>query len=129
MMDLIGINWIIERINWLIKRFAEREDANIKQRNDAINALLDALSETRIMFGTCRVKGQRDRIKEEMISRLWTKASRAVEPFDQKLANRCLTKGKYWSDPTGWNTNDLLAAKITIEEVEQSLQELKTKGP
>src|SRR5262245_53429458 len=55
-MDLTGLNWVIERINWLIGRFADREDRRIEQKQQAIDALLKALTETRIYFGTKRIQ-------------------------------------------------------------------------
>ena len=124
-MDPTGIHWILERINWLIGRFSDREERNTKERRDAIHALLTALSETRIHFGTQRNKKERDRAKEEEISRLWTEASHRVQPFDDDLANRCYSKGTFWADPIGWDNDALLATRISIEEVEQSLKRLK----
>ena len=124
-MDPVGITWILERINWLIGRFSGREDERKKERKEAIAALLIALTETRIHFGTQRNKKKRNRPKEEEISRLWIQASLKVQPFDDNLANRCESKGRFWADPAGWRDDDISAASISIEAVEASLRQLQ----
>lgn len=124
-MDPIGAAWVLDRINWLIGRFAEREDRNIERKQGAIDALLDALTETRIYFGTQRIERKRNRQKEEELSRLWSEASRKVKPIDEDLAHRCYVKGTYWADPIGWGEKDFLEAGIAIEQVEEALNRFK----
>ena len=124
-MEPFIISYITDRINWLIGRFSQREDDRIRERKEVIDALLDALQETRIHFGNQRLVRNRDREAEARLSRLWSTAARKVEPFDSDLANRCETKGTYWADPVDWRDDDLLAAGITIKEIEISLKKLK----
>jgi hypothetical protein len=125
-MDIGAVTWVFERVDWLIERLAAREDKRLVQRQQAVDALLRALNETRIYFGTQRLTKERNRSKEEEISRLWVEASKHVQPFDEEFANRCYAKGSYWADPVGWQEQDFMQADISIEQVENSLKDLRT---
>ena len=124
-MDPVAITWVIDRINWLIARLSGREETRTKERSEAIAALIKALNETRIHFGTQRTKRKRNRPREEEISRLWIDAAVKVRPIDDELANRCESKGRFWADPAGFDDRDIDTATISIEAVEASLRKLQ----
>lgn len=126
-MDVPGIQWVIERINWLIDRFAEREDKRTQQLTEGIDALVEALMETRLYYGTYRQTLIRDRKREEKLSRIWVKTSNKLRRVDEDLADRCNMKGQYWADPQTWTDNEYASAIISIENVERALIKLKAK--
>jgi hypothetical protein len=126
-MDPTAVTWVIEPIQWLITRFSAAKDRSTAEKKAAIEALVAALRETRIYFGTQRNARARIRQSEEDLSRLWVDASEKVRHFDEDLAGRCYTKGKYWADPVGWRDEDLLNAGIMLEQVEESLIQLRER--
>jgi hypothetical protein len=126
-MELLGIQWVFDRLKEILKEWQDHRRVMQQENVRAIEALLRALNETEIYFGTARSLG-RDRSREEALSRLWNEASRLLRPVDADLATRCDTKGQYWADPVGWNREQLIASRVSIADMREGLNELLSVG-
>ena len=119
-MEPLGIQWVFDRLRELLRGWRDHRRVLRQENARAIEALLRALNETEIYFGTARLLG-RDRAREETLSRQWSEASRLLRPLDEDLANRCDTKGQFWADPDSWNEEHLIASRVSIAEMRDAL--------
>jgi len=111
----------LERLLQLEREKREHEEDN--RRVHALNAFLRALNETEIYYGTLR-DSDKDRGREEELSRLWREASEEILIVDGELASRCRSKSQYWADPIGWTDAALEGAHIAIHEMRDALNRL-----
>lgn len=82
------------------------------------------MNETEIYYGARREQNERDREKEEGLSRMWTEVAHQMHPINAEVARRCEAKKRYWADPIGWPGEELLRLKITLQEMHESLDRL-----
>jgi hypothetical protein len=118
---LDGSHWILERLRELEREKLQREEDN--RREHALTAFLRALNETEIYYGSLR-DSDKDRDREEELSRLWIDVSRELLVVDVELAKRCEAKAKYWADPIGWTPQAVERAQIAIHEMRSALHQL-----
>jgi hypothetical protein len=129
-MELFGLKWMLERLNELVGEDRERnEDASRDQHRDeerdyAITSLRRALNETEIYYGSWREANQRDRQKEEELSRMWIEVARELRSVDRELSKRCEIKARYWADPVGWPAEGLMDLQITLQQMHDALDRL-----
>ncbi len=99
---------------------------------DAVMAFYTAVNETRIYL---KKIGRPDPSKDnelyqgsldeqERLSRLWNHASVKIFPFSAELADRCLIKSEYWTDPESWSKDEIEKQGIGIDTMFQHAQEL-----
>ncbi|HEX4638074.1 MAG TPA: hypothetical protein VH170_01160 [Chthoniobacterales bacterium] len=116
-----GSHWVLERLLELEQDRREQEEDN--RRGHALKMFLRALGETEIYYGTLR-DSDKDRDREEELSRLWREASEELPVVDFELAKRCHAKSQYWADPVGWSEEAIERAHIAIHEMRDSLNRL-----
>jgi hypothetical protein len=105
-----------------LEREKRKEEAD-NRRQHALNVFLKALNETEIYYGTLR-ESDKDREREEELSRLWRDASEELPIVDLELASRCRSKSRYWADPIGWSDQSLEEAHIAIHEMREAATRL-----
>lgn len=82
------------------KDAAQRE----KAREEALEALLAAVTETRAYLADRRAGRRRNRDREGKISQLWYKASVRVRHLDKRLSRILAMKSLGWADAQLWKT-------------------------
>jgi len=123
-MELYGLKWMLERLNEIVGRDRDESPQQDDTYDYAVTSLRRALNETEIYYGTWREANQRDRQKEEELSRMWLEVARELRSVDPELSKRCELKARYWADPVGWSSEQLMDLKITIQEMHDALDEL-----
>jgi hypothetical protein len=96
---------------WL-DRIAKRQD----RADAAVKAVLLALNETQGYIADCNA-GNRSRMHEALLVRLWTDAAVAIRRKYPDVAQRLQMKAEYWTDPERWTAVDVERAGIRIKEV------------
>jgi hypothetical protein len=118
--------------DWFTAIGAEKNRRN-ERYQEAISTLYVALNGTRIYIGSlerrrranaCLIGDRRDEIIEANLSRLRTAASSKLRPFNHELAERCLLKGDYWTNPDNWNETEIKLARIGITQMFREARKL-----
>src|SRR5262245_22756997 len=68
------------------------------QYNQALDAVNEAISETRKYLKVRREGQERNSEIESKLEKLWFGASSAIRPYDETLADLCMVKGHGWAD-------------------------------
>src|SRR5205085_8937681 len=97
------------------------------QRDSALAALYGALNETKLYLER-RDAGERDRGREEQLSRLWSAAAIPLRRFNADLAARCLEKSDFWVAPKRWFDDDVHSKRIDIDLLSNGAHALLLAG-
>lgn len=95
-----------------------------ERKRKAVAAFLEALSETRMYMARLAQGEDDDRETEAKLARLWNTAAVELRDVDHDLADRCMVKGQYWSDPRGWSMDEKEEARIKLDTVFQQARSL-----
>jgi len=123
-MELVTL---MEIGNYVISWFNTLAQDNRRNDEDYKKALLKiylAANETRAYIATLKKRKNQDREKEVQLAHLWTEASVELRSINPDLAQRCLLKGEYWSDPLNWDHDSIDTARISLKEVTRRAQKL-----
>jgi hypothetical protein len=123
-MELYGLKWMLDRLNEIVGGHRDKSPQQDDSYEYAVTSLRRALNETEIYYGTWREENQRDRQREEGLSRTWLEVARELRSVDPELSKRCELKARYWADPVGWSPEELMDLKITIQEMHEALDKL-----
>lgn len=110
-------------INWL-KTVEEQREKRFKK---ALHAIYFAANETRAYVTTLKRRKKPDRERECALSHLWSDAAIELRRIDPSLADTCILKSEYWSDPTDWSHNEIDSARISLKEIFKMCRELLQK--
>ncbi len=91
----------------------------------AITALTKAVHETEMYFKD-RGKGkERDTLREDELSRLWSASAEPVRLVDAQLSELCRYKASYWLFPENYSRGEVVELQITLEGMNANLQKLR----
>ncbi len=96
--------------------------AKKRRKDQSLIAIEKVILATRKTMVYCRSldRGISNLDMESEISMLWTELSFELDKLKLlKLAKRCQIKGRYWADPSQFNSEFLTQADISLEAVEQ----------
>lgn len=113
---------VLSLLKYVYEEYKNHKDHKREQQDEFLNSASEALRQTLIYIG--REPYERDRQKEEELSRLWSKVALTARPFNPDLAGRCQIKGDYWANPERWTDEQLDAAKIEIGLMEKEIGNL-----
>jgi hypothetical protein len=104
--------------NWMgfLKR---RNDTDRKEYRESLSAIYFAANETIQYLATQRKTTRRNLKQERGLAALWTSAGLSLESLDADLAQRCIRKGQYWSDPEAWTTSAVKRARIDLDRIQR----------
>ena len=108
----------------LLKYFRDEDHWESEKKDAALNAIRDALQETKVYITRLNNGSEEDRDKEIELSNLWSKASIATRHVDRELAKRLGTKGNYWLAPETWTLDDIYEEDIKLERIDAELSEM-----
>jgi hypothetical protein len=86
-------------------------------KTHAIKQVWEAVDETRIFLASVKVGEAEDNRPNPHLVKLWSEAALAIADIDSDLADRLRMKAEYWSDPTNWDSAQVINARIAIDEV------------
>lgn len=109
--------------NWL-EFLRDGKVQNSKKMHEAIDALHTALCETQIYVSEMN-NGNFNREKQHELARYWHKASSALYGINDDLADRCMLKGEYWTNPDAWDNDRIHEAGIAISKITDDIKQLK----
>lgn len=95
-----------------------------ERKRSALNAVYTAISETKMYLANSASGEDYDRDVEAKLARLWNSAAVELRDIDHDLADRCLVKGNYWSDPRNWSADETEQARIKLDTVFSKAREL-----
>jgi len=104
-------------MKWAFETLSEWLQSAQARENYAKDLFLDALTETNIYLGRLKNPNARDRMIEEKLSRLWTKAAAAVREFDEDVYQRCIAKACSWADIERFAPGEIYDVNVSIEEM------------
>jgi hypothetical protein len=114
-----------ELSSWIAK--TTPRDFHDRQFQQAFRAFDKALIAT-ITYMKSRKDGQlQDSRKENELTELWAKASRAVATINPKLSDACMMKGLGWTDPENWEIARRDGIETGIEDMQKARSELNRK--
>lgn len=97
--------------------------------DSALDAVNEALTETRKYQRHIREGGKRNQDTEDRLSKLWGDASSEIRPYDQGLAYLCWVKGQGWADEAVWNNPEYKDLPIDLDEILKHLRGLSKQRP
>ncbi len=131
MFDIAILKNLSDSIGSWVDRFSRRDERIEEREKVGLRALCLALNETRLYVAKLeRAKSEtgnfegRDFGQEEKLSNLWTEAAPLLKRIDPDLAQRCLEKADYWTDPEDWSVQDIKNAGIGLERVHLETKKL-----
>ncbi|ELH7813385.1 hypothetical protein [Vibrio sp. SCSIO 43155] len=105
------------------KSLSEKE---IKDRDDAVNVVLDALILTKsYLYDRRELKVEQDRCREEKLSKAWQDAANAIYRFDEKLFQSAQVKAMGWADPRDWVKAEDQGIEVKLETLIKQCEWLK----
>ena len=91
----------------------------------AVRQIITAAQETAVYVRSLNETGKPSHNSEARISRLWTELSFQLEDLGiEKLAKRCRIKGRYWSNPSHYDSDFLEKADISLVRMERLSREI-----
>jgi hypothetical protein len=104
------------------------ERTRSKEYRAAADAYNEALSETvTYLEGLRSGTKSADQETERELSRLWIKASTAVNEFDAGLANKFFIKGQGWLDPSVWDNPQYREYGVGIDDMRAAFIQFNEK--
>jgi hypothetical protein len=99
-----------------------REDTDMRA---ALKSVYVAAFETKAYLAAIEERGEaQNHETETKLSRLWADAAVDLRHIDQDLADRCLLKGDYWSNPNIWTQEQVDESRINVDKVYADAREL-----
>ncbi|MCK4421405.1 hypothetical protein KAW18_04100 [candidate division WOR-3 bacterium] len=127
MIELAQLTSVFTNIsNWL-ETVAELREKREKRFKKALHAIYFAANETRAYVATLKRRKKPNRERECALSHLWSDAAIELRKLDPLLADTCILKSEYWSDPTDWSHNEIDSARISLKEIFDMSRELLQK--
>lgn len=112
-----GATWLTN-----LKRASQ---ARKTESRKAVRQIVTAARETAVYVRRLNGIEVHDHKTEARLSRLWTELAFTLEDLKiDKLAKRCMIKGKYWSNPDHYNEDFLEKADISLERMERLAREI-----
>ncbi len=109
---------------WL-RNLSRAGEARKTESRAAVRQIITAAQETSVYVRRLNETGRPSHSAEAKISRLWTELSFQLEDLGiEKLAKRCRIKGKYWSDPSHYDSEFLEKADISLDRMEKLSKEI-----
>jgi hypothetical protein len=97
--------------------------------NAALEAVHQAIHETKRYLKRRREGGDRDRATEDRLSTLWMDAAPKIQPYDGQLAGLCYVKGNGWADEATWNAPENRDLPIRIDQMLERVRKLGETPP
>ncbi|MNG60922.1 hypothetical protein D3C81_18030 [compost metagenome] len=91
----------------------------------AITALTKAVHETEMYFRDRRKGKERDALREDELSRLWSASAEPVRLVDAQLSELCRYKASYWLFSENYSREEVVELQITLEGMNANLQKLR----
>ncbi|GAA0853704.1 hypothetical protein [Aliiglaciecola litoralis] len=120
---------ILDALQKLLDYLQKERHAQDEKTVAALNAINDALNETKKYIEFSGGQKCHDREREYQLSRLWDQASVAVlsvKAIDPGFPTALHEKALYWADTYEWTSEVAEKKKIKIEHVEQQIAKLLT---
>lgn len=95
------------------------------ESREAVRQIITAARETAVYVRRSNEAGEHNPDTEARLSRLWTELGFTLEDLKiDKLAKRCMIKGKYWSNPDHYDQDFMDKADISLERMERLAREI-----
>lgn len=99
--------------------------ARKEESRQAVRKIITASRETAVYVRQINETGNTDHETEARLSTLWTELGFTLEDLGiDKLAKRCMIKGKYWSDPNYYDQDFMDKADVSLERMERLAREI-----
>ena len=122
---------ILDTLEKLLKYLQKERHSQDEKTVAALNAINEALTETKKYIEFSGGEKCRDREKEFGLSTLWDKASVAVlsvRAVDSNFPSSLHEKALYWADQNEWTNQKVEEKKIRISHVENQVSALLNKN-
>lgn len=115
-----GLLWdIFKHVRTWLTNLNRASEARKAQSVQALRDVVKASRETAVYMRQMRDTGHRDHQTETHLTLLWTELGYALKDLGiEKLARRCLIKGKDWSNPEHYDKAFLKKADVSLERME-----------
>lgn len=113
-------------LGW-IEKFRESNNRVEDKHTEALRAIYVAASETESYIAEYNRSFESDRERERALSRLWVEAGVSLRKIDPNLAQRCITKADYWTNPESWSKTDIAKAQINLQTMKDDARALLFK--
>lgn len=100
-----------------VSDFSASRDRRTQSHTDALLAIYMAATETKGYLTELHRKAHRSREKEVSLSKLWVEAGIRLRKIQPDLADRCITKAEYWTDPESWSAKQIEQARIGLKQM------------
>ncbi|MFZ1701242.1 MAG: hypothetical protein WBO10_14865 [Pyrinomonadaceae bacterium] len=105
-----------------IREWLNRADTKSTKRQaevkSALKSIYLAAFETKSYLAAIHERNEQQNVEiEKSLSRLWADAAVELRTIDKDLSDRCLVKGRYWSNPSEWSREEIDESRINVNEV------------
>jgi hypothetical protein len=126
------LNLVTHLKRWLSNLLRARTKRKAESK-EALRSVIRAVRETEIYIRQLKEGGKKSIKAEEKLSLRWTDLSFLLGDLKlEKLAKRCEIKGRYWADPSRYDSDFLNKVGTKLPEVERvallALAEISKKG-
>lgn len=122
---------ILDALEKLLAYFQKERHSQDEKTVAALNAINEALTETKKYIEFSGGEKCRDREKEFGLSKLWDKASVAVlsvRAVDPNFPTALHEKALYWADQFEWTDQKVEEKQIRINHIERQISNLLNKN-
>ena len=120
--EMTAIEWLnlITHVKRWVSNLLRARTKRKAESKEALRSVIRAVRETEIYIRKLNEGGKKSIKSEKELSLLWTNLSFLLRDLKlEKLAERCEIKGKYWADPSRYDSDFLNKAGTKLPEVER----------
>ncbi|SRR5579883_564875 len=116
---------MLTQVREWIGTLSQAEAQDNQQTRAALQSVTFAATETRAYIALTRDQpAARNREKEVALAHLWERAGIDIYQINRDLAERCLLKADFWSDPQGWTLAEKDDSRIRLDELSAEARSL-----
>jgi len=120
-IELTAVEWLglLTHVKRWVSNLLRARKGRKAESKKALRSVIRAVRETEIYIRQLKEGGKKSIKTEKELSLLWTDLSFMLKDLKlEKLAKRCQIKGKYWADPSRYDSDFLNKAGTKLPEVE-----------
>ena len=121
-IELTAVEWLglLTHVKRWVSNLLRARKGRKAESKKALRSVIRAVRETEIYIRQLKEGGKKSIKTEKELSLLWTDLSFMLKDLKlEKLAKRCQIKGKYWADPSRYDSDFLNRAGTKLPEVER----------
>ena len=120
----MAISVLLAPLQNLLNTFQAERHYKDDKKDAALSAINTALIETKKYIEESTARAAVDRNREFDLAKLWGEAAVKARLANSEMANRLQDKSLYWSEQLKWSKEEVLAKRIDLDSLHETVREM-----